>query len=91
MNGLAGDARYRALGGRPQVLERLNQSAVFTCIFKLWNRERFVTVVAVFTENTKKTVQLTLKIQGNSVGERLRVKYETKIFNFAINFIRGPV
>ena len=45
---------------------------------KYWNRERYITVVVVFTtENAKKkkkkNIQLTLKIQGNSVGERLRV------------------
>ena len=45
---------------------------------KHWNRERYITVVVVFTtENAKKKkkhIQLTLKFQGNSVGERLSVK-----------------
>ena len=42
---------------------------------KYWNRERYITVVVVFTTENgkKKTIQLTLKIQGNSVGERLGV------------------
>ena len=44
-----------------------------TCIFKYWNRERFFTVVVLFTtENPKQ--QQKKKILGKFVDERLRVK-----------------
>ena len=82
----------------------------FICIFKYWNRERYITVVVVVittVSSVKKLplspkqtntdlvcqlrnrtgavqtlgamslprkIQLTLKIQGNSVGESLRIK-----------------